>query len=209
MTQNISSQDEKQQPGDAMRRDLVHVFGHRVELSLDERMRFRLPDQLANAIALEMGRVNAHSNLSPAAIQKPAFYFTPGTEKRIFLYPAQNIQVAIQRFESPPPGVEKARLRAARDYFYSMMEFVEADRQNRLQIPAHLRDHAEIDDDNKRIVVVAHNLWLSITSDDSAEDLEAGGREAFENTAPDVLDPVETQTPASPDCQDGGPESNQ
>lgn len=209
MTQNLSSKDENHQAGDAMRRDLVHVFGHRVELSLDERMRFRLPDQLANAIAVEMGRVSAHSNLSPAAIQKPAFYFAPGTEKRIFLYPAQNIQVAIERFESPPPGVEKARLRAARDYFYSMMEFVEVDRQNRLQIPAHLQEHAELNEENKRIVVVAHNLWLSITSDDSAEDLQAGGREAFEDTAPDVLDPVETQTPAPPDCHDGGLESNE
>ncbi len=176
---------------EVLRRDLVHVFGHREVLSLDERMRFRLPDHLAGAIAQEMGRAGAVSALSPAARQKLAFYFVPGTEDRIFLYPAQNIHVAVQRFESPPGEVDRSALRAARDYFYGMMEFVEADRQNRLQIPAHICEHAKISDKGGQIVVVAHNLWLSISSSECAGKLQAGGREAFDAIGADVLDPVE------------------
>lgn len=171
-------------------RGLIHVFGHREELSLDERMRFRLPDHLAGAIACEMGRTSAGSSLAPAARLRLAFYFVPGTRSRIFLYPVQNIEVAIEKFESPPEGVDISQVRAARDYFYSMMEFVEADRQNRLQIPARLCSHANIGDGQRRIVVVAHNLWLSVSGTEAAEKLQAGGRKAFDAIGPDVLDPV-------------------
>ncbi len=175
---------------DAMGRNLVHVFGHRESLSLDERMRFRLPDHLAGALAQEMGRVGAASSLSPAARQRLAFYFVPGTRSRIFLYPAQNIEVAVRRFESPPPGIDHGELRAARDYFYSMMEFVEADRQNRLQIPAHLCEHAQIGEQGRQVVLVAHNLWLSVSSLETAEKLQENARAAFDAIGHDVLDPV-------------------
>lgn len=174
----------------ALQDALVHVFGHRECLSLDERMRFRLPDQLAAALAQEMGRLSAGSTLSPAARLRMAFYFVPGTQGRIFLYPAQNIQVAVNRFESPPDGVDPAGLRAARDYFYGMTEFVEADRQNRLQLPAHLCRHANIGERDSRIVLVAHNLWLSISSEEAAGKLQEAGQKAFETMAAEVLDPV-------------------
>ncbi len=177
--------------GEVLRPELVHVFGYREELSMDERMRFRIPDHLARAIAQEVGRAGALSELSPAARQNMGFYMVPGTGERIFLYPAQNIGVAVKRFESPPPGVDRSDLRAARDYFYSMMEFVEADRQNRLQLPAHLCRHAAIGSDDRRVVVVAHNLWLSVSSCESAKKLQAGGQKAFESLAPEVLDPVQ------------------
>lgn len=181
--------DQVQQPP-ALRQNLVHTFGHRENLSVDGRMRFRLPDHLAGHLQREMGRVDGQSNLPPAAQQRMGFYFVPGTRDRIFLYPAQNIDVAIARFESPPAGSDPQRVRQARDYFYSMMTFVEADRQNRLQIPDHLCDHAGLDDDCGQVVLVGHNLWLSISRSETAEDMQAEGREALEEIGADILDPV-------------------
>ncbi len=191
MDQNMEYSSRRPGGDDMLRPDLVHIFGHRESLKLDDRMRFRLPDHLARAIAQEMGRVSSQSNLSPAARQNLAFYFVPGTGDRVFLYPTQNIQVAVQRFESPPPGVDRSSLRAARDYFYSMMEFVEADRQNRLQIPSHLCEHARIGEKDNQVVVVAHNLWLSVSGSEAASKLQAGGRKAFDSLGPEVLDPVQ------------------
>ena len=183
-------------PGTGLNHGLVHIFGHRDTLSLDARQRFRLPDQLVARLHEEMGRVAGESKLSPAALQRLAFYFVPGTDQRIFLYPAQNIETAISRFESPPAGEDPALVRAARDYFYSMMVFVEADRQNRLQIPEPLCEHAGMQEDERQVVLVAHNLWLSLARTQQAAEMAAVGREALDAVGPNVLDPVRTQPPS-------------
>ncbi len=193
--EKVTPQNGQEQESPALRNDLVHTFGHRESLSVDGRMRFRLPDHLAGHLQREMGRVDGQSNLPPAAQQRMGFYFVPGTQDRIFLYPAQNIDVAISRFESPPPDADSQRVRQARDYFYSMMTFVEADRQNRLQIPEHLCEHADLGEDCDQIVLVGHNLWLSISRSETAEDMQAEGREALEEIGGDILDPV---SPANP-----------
>jgi hypothetical protein len=177
---------------------LVHVVGHRETLSLDARCRFRLPDDLAARLQQELGRLAGGSNLPPSALLRLAFYFVPGTGPRIFLYPAPNIQVAIERFENPPAGLDPEQVRAARDYFYGMMSFVEADRQNRLQIPDALREHAGINGAERQIVLVAHNLWLTILKSSAARDLEIRGRQALELVGPPVLDPVGPARPAEP-----------
>jgi DNA-binding transcriptional regulator/RsmH inhibitor MraZ len=106
------------------------------------------------------------------------------------MFPTANINVAIGRFENPPPGQDPAQIRAARDYFFSMMCFVEADRQNRVQIPEHLLEHAGIKADDKQIVLVCHDLWMAISSEQAAEEERARGREAFEAVGQNVLDPV-------------------
>ena len=183
--------------------NLIHTYGHRETLSLDDRCRFRLPDDLAARLHQEQGRIDSESNLTQAALQRLAFYFVPGTGGRIFLYPAPNIRVAIAGFESPPQGQDPTLLRAARDYFYSMMTFVEADRQNRLQIPDHLREHAAMDNGERQIVLVSHNLWFSIAKESAARERDADGRDALEQVGPSVLDPIqcEQQPSARDDAQ--------
>ena len=171
--------------------NLVHLFGHREMLALDGRHRFRLPDEVARSLEHELGRLSGKSNLPPAAFQRLAFYFVPGTIGRIFVFPTANINVAIGRFENPPPGQDPAQIRAARDYFFSMMCFVEADRQNRVQIPEDLLlKHAGIKADDKQIVLVCHDLWMAISSEQAAKEEQARGREAFEAVGQNVLDPV-------------------
>jgi DNA-binding transcriptional regulator/RsmH inhibitor MraZ len=182
--------------------DLVHIVGHRELLSLDSRCRFRLPDEVARKLERETGRVAGHSDLPPTAFERLSFYFVPGTNDRLFLYPAPNIRVAIDRFENPPPGQDPALLRAARDYFYGMMCFVEADRQNRLQIPEHLREHAGIEGAEDHVVLVCHNLWLTVVKGSAAKQLDTTGREALEQVGPSVLDPVDTAQ--QPSTQDSG-----
>lgn len=172
---------------------LVHIFGHRETLRLDARCRFRLPDDLARRLQQEIGRVAGQSNLPPAALERLAFYFVPGTAGRLFLYPPQNIGVAIARFDSPPDGQDPDLVRAARDYFYSMMCFVEADRQHRLQIPEHLREHGGVDGGESHVVLTAHDLWLTVAKSSVAKDLDARGRKALEEVGPSLLDPVRTQ----------------
>jgi len=167
----------------------ARVFGFREVLSLDTRHRFRLPDTLAANLYQEQGRVWQATNLPRAAVQRLAFYFVPGTKRRIFLYPASNIELAIERFEYPSPGQDPDELRAARDYFYSAMSFVEADRQNRLQIPEHLLEHAGLEHE-RQLVLMSHNYWLSIAATSVAKDICTRGKDALEKVGPNVLDPV-------------------
>jgi len=180
---------------------LVRILGYRETVSLDARHRFRLPDGLASALYVEQGRVAGTSGVPGTVLNRLAFYFVPGTNRRIFLYPACNIEVAIERFESPPAGVDPEQLRAARDYFYAAMSFVEADRQNRLQIPEHLVQHAGLEPHERQVVLVSHCHWLSIARVSVAADLDRRGREALDAVGPSVLDPVVPQQP--PSAQDG------
>lgn len=167
---------------------MVRLFGFRETLSLDDRGRFRMPDTLAGALQQELGR------LAPArpaaAFDRLALYFVPGTGQRIFLYPAPNVRLAVDSFESPPPGMDPEQVRRARDYFYQRMRFVEADKQNRFQLPDGLREHADIGEEADRVSLVAHNHWLALSRSDLAERRTQRNLEAFEAAAPDLLNPV-------------------
>ncbi|MHC5035596.1 MAG: hypothetical protein ACYTFZ_11235 [Planctomycetota bacterium] len=172
--------------------DLVRLFGYQAFLSLDARGRFRLPDDLSAAIHRELGRIQqAAASAAPvAAFERLALYFVPGTRERVFLYPAPNIHLAVESFEGPPPGMEPEVVRQARDYFYSRMRFVEADKQNRLLIPETLRLHAGIDEQVQQIALVAHNFWLALMRSELVEQRAAENLAAFEQAAPDLLNPV-------------------
>jgi DNA-binding transcriptional regulator/RsmH inhibitor MraZ len=180
----------------------VRLFGFQDSLSLDARGRFRLPDELAATVHREMGRLQstAGAEAPAAAYQKLAFYFVPGTGKRIFLYPVPNIDLAVSAFESPPPGLEPDVVRRARDYFYFRMRFTEADKQNRLVIPEGLRRHADIDETVSQVTLVAQNFWLALSRTEAVEQATAENLEAFEQAAPDLLNPVyRTPRPSSPE----------
>jgi DNA-binding transcriptional regulator/RsmH inhibitor MraZ len=173
---------------------LVRLIGYHETLRLDERGRFRLPDDLAGALQRELGRT-AQANGAAAAMPagRLALYFVPGTENRVFLYPAPNIDLAVDRFENPPPGMDPQQVRRARDYFYYRMRFVEADKQNRFQVPEGVRQHAEIDEDVQHVSLVAHGNWLSLSRSDAEDQRALDNRAAFEMAAPDLLNPVYRQ----------------
>jgi DNA-binding transcriptional regulator/RsmH inhibitor MraZ len=177
----------------------VRLFGYQDSLSLDARGRFRLPDELSATVHREMGRLQASggAEAAVAAYQKLAFYFVPGTAKRVFLYPVPNIDLAISAFESPPPGLEPHVVRSARDYFYYRMRFVEADKQNRLVIPEGLRRHADIDEAVSQVTLVAQNFWLALSRTEAVEQATTENLEAFEQVASDLLDPVYRTPPSS------------
>jgi len=172
---------------------LVTFFGFQDTLSLDARGRFRLPDELANA-------VRARSKPFPGAsgYERLSFYFVPGTGDRIFLYPVPNVQMVIDRFENPPPGMDPAEIRQARDYFYHCMRYVEGDRQNRFGIPDAVREHAGITDDVQRITVVAHNHWLSLGRADLEEQRAQENRQTFRKVSADFMDPAYPTAPTPP-----------
>lgn len=172
---------------------LVRLFGVQEVLSLDNRGRFRLPDDLAGALRHELGRVGCGS-----AQDRLALYFVPGTARRIFLYPVPNVHLAVDRFENPPHGLDPAVVRRARDYFYYRMRFVEGDRQNRFNIPEGARQHAGIDDDVQQIAVVAHNYWLSFSRADLEEQRALENLATFDQAADELLDPVYRVIPAPP-----------
>lgn len=171
---------------------LVRVVGFQESLSLDERGRFRLPDDLAAALQRELGRVGGG-----AAFDRLALYFVPASGKRVFLYPVPNVRLALDRFEKPPAGMDPAVVRRARDYFYFRMRFVEADRQNRFSIPDGVRQHAGIDEAVQQITVVAHNNWLSLSRTDMEEQRAVEDLAAFDAAADELLDPVCPAPPAS------------
>ncbi len=179
---------------------LIRLFGYQEELSLDPRGRFRLPDNLVAVLHQELGRVR---HVDPSLAQGPAverlsFYLVPGTRKRIFIYPTPNVGLAIESFESPPPGIDPEIIRHAREYLYHRMRYVEADKQNRVAISEGLRDHAEIDESVQQITLTAHNCWLALTRSELAEQRVRENLEAFKQAAPDLLDPVNPRPPAAP-----------
>jgi DNA-binding transcriptional regulator/RsmH inhibitor MraZ len=178
----------EQSAGNSGNGRLVRLRGYEESVSLDTRARFRMPDLLAGALQRELGRAQAHA--SPAAFERLSLYFVPGTRKRIFLYPAPNIELAVQSFEGPPPGLEPETIRRARDYFYHRMRFVEADKQNRFVIPDGLRQHAGIDEEAQQVTLVAHNYWLALSRSELVEQETQENRAAFEQAATDLLDPA-------------------
>ena len=171
---------------------LARLLGYQEAVSLDARGRFRLPDDVSGALQRELGRLQRSSTAEtpPAAFERLSFYFVPGTLKRIFLYPTPNIRLAVQSFETPPPGLPPNVVRHARDYFYLRMRFVEADKQNRLVIPEGLRQHAGIDEKVEQITLVAQNYWLALSRTELVEQRAADDLKAFEQAAADLLDPV-------------------
>ena len=80
---------------------LVRIFGYQESLRLDARGRFRIPDELAAALQRQLGRLGESGAARPAAFERLAFYFVPGTGRRIFLYPTPNIDLAVERFDLP------------------------------------------------------------------------------------------------------------
>ena len=177
--------------------ELVHVHGYRSSLKLDSRFRFRLPDDLSAYLRVEFGRAAAGASMPSAALSRLAFYLVPGPGQRLLLYPGPNIKVAIERFENPSVGADPAQLRQARDYFYSMMRFLDADAQGRILLPPHLRRHAGIETPNEGIVLTSHNLWLTLMQASVAEEEDLRVREALEAVGADVLDPVWPARPPS------------
>ncbi|MCD6416088.1 MAG: hypothetical protein J7M08_05270 [Planctomycetes bacterium] len=179
---------------------LVRLLGYREVLSLDQRGRFRLPDQLAAVLREEVARLRQ----SPSALnQTPAFsrlsfYFVPATEKRILLYPLPNIGLAIQSFEDPPPGFDHDLIRRAREYFYAHMRFVEADKQNRLAVPEDLKEHADIDETVKQVTLVAHHHWLVLTPSELAKEHLERNKPAFDEIADELLNPAYPPPEKSP-----------
>ncbi len=178
--------------GDNGRSQFVRVFGHQAALSLDARGRFRIPDDLAAAVQRELGRVQglAQGTAPASAFERLAFYMVPGTRERIFLYPLPNVPLAIRRIENPPADMQPGQIRGFRDYFFRRTRYLEADRQNRLAIPEGLRQHAGIGDDVQQIDLVAQNYWLVLTRAEAAQQRETDDREAFEQVADDLLDPL-------------------
>lgn len=169
---------------------LVHICGYPQVLSLDERFRFRIPDDLAQRLHREMGRVAGDSHMPPAAFERLSLYFVAGPNQRILLFAPCNIRVPMQRFENPPPGADPVQIRAARDYFYRMMQFVEADRQNRFVIPEHLRQHGGIDEPEREVLLITHDLWLVLVRSSLAREEDRMGREALDQLGADIIDPV-------------------
>jgi len=194
---NVVPLGNKEAPGDSsLEPGLVHLFGFRELLRLDDRFRFRIPDHLAGRLHREIGRVAGNAQMPPAAFERLSFYFVPGPRQRLLLFSSVNIRVAIQRFERPASPSDAAMVRAARDYFYSMMRFVEADRQNRFAIPDHLREHAGIEGAEREVLLTTHNLWLVLARGSLAVEEDRKGREAFDQIGDDILDPV--QGPQNP-----------
>ena len=171
---------------------LVRLFGYHASLSLDARGRFRMPDDLAGAVQLALGRAqgDAQAAAPASAFQRLSFYMVPATRERIFLYPVPNVRLAVGRVENPPAEMPADKARGARDYFFRMTRYMEADKQNRLAIPEGLRQHAAIGEDVQQIDLVAQNYWLALSRAEAAEQREAGDRDTFEEVGDDLLDPV-------------------
>lgn len=170
---------------------LMRLLGYQDVVSLDSRGRFRIPDDLAGMLQRALGSLQRSGAPQPPAVfERLSLYFVPGTQKRIFLYPAPNIRLAVESFDNPPPGLSPDVVRRARDYFYLRMRFVEADKQNRLVIPEGLREHAGIDEHVQQITLVAQNYWLALSRTELMEQRAAEAGDAFEEAADEFLDPV-------------------
>jgi len=78
--------------------DKVHIYGFRESLRLDDRSRFRIPDELAAILHEEFGRTRGESNVPSSAFQRLGFYFAPGPASKIFLYPGSSDILAVWNY---------------------------------------------------------------------------------------------------------------
>lgn len=187
---------------------LIEIFGRGDPLSLDARKRFRLPDALVDELRVAFHRVATHTDLSPDAINRLPFYFAPGTQNRIFLVPAPNLHVLTDRLEHPAAGSDPVQVRKARDYFYSLLRYADADRQNRLQIPDALQRHAGIEDGAESVSLICRGLWFVLCRAETEQQMLADGKAAFDQYGDDLLDPIEPGMPNEGPSDQSGPQSH-
>jgi len=168
----------------------MQVLGYEEDLKIDARGRFRLPGQLARILRKALDStslVGAPATPADDDDDRLGLYFAPGSGSRIFIYPVPNIYLAVDGFNNPPAGADPHQIRAARDYFYYRLRFVQGDRQNRFQLPDGLRKHARIDDSVEQISIIARGSWLTLMPSSRTDEFDQG---AFDAVAADMLDPV-------------------
>jgi DNA-binding transcriptional regulator/RsmH inhibitor MraZ len=170
----------------------IQILGYDEDLKLDDRGRFRLPGQLARILrkALEAAPLVDAPVTPTDDDERLGLYFAPGLDRRIFIYPVPNIHLAVDGFNRPAPGADPQQVRAARDYFYYRLRFVQGDRQNRFQLPDGLRAHAEIDASVDQITIIARERWLTLMPTSRTAELARTGFAAFDAVAADMLDPI-------------------
>ena len=161
-----------------------------------------MPDGLARNLLQEMARLAGKSDLLPGALERLSFYFVVAADQQVLLFPAPNVHIAIERWESPPADCDEGLWRSARNYFYRMMCFAEADRQNRLQIPDHIREHAGINGSDDHIALVCRDLWVSLVKGSALKQQDVTGGEALNQLGPGVQDPVHRPQPLQRDASE-------
>jgi DNA-binding transcriptional regulator/RsmH inhibitor MraZ len=176
---------------------LVTLVGFQAVVSKDKRGRLRMPEEMVRMVDRRLARLQGMLG-GAVGPQRQAFYFTPATGSRLFLYPLPNIELAKRRINNPPRSMDPERARAVRDYFYETVAYAEPDRQNRLQIPDALSEHAKLDDVDQ-VKIVAHDYYFVLEAAEQAEEGRSERRVIFENAAVDLMDPAYGYEELQPD----------
>jgi len=108
----------------------------------------------------------------PAAFRydlKEKFILTKGIEKCLYIYPEEEWIDLVERLKKAMPSSKEANRKALR-FFSSNATECELDKQGRILIPQHLREHASL---NKELLFVGSLNKVEIWSPDLYEDADA------------------------------------
>lgn len=172
---------------------LIPVAGLNYDLLLDDRLRIRLPDELADLLRDAVMKQIEGADIRRSEIRL-AFYLAPGTNRRLLLYPRGNHELATEAVERPRPGLDPVKVRSARNHFYYHFQYVEADKFNRLTIPERHRKLIGLGEEGRKIMLRAKKYYFEIMSEQAFEHLDSVGRNDFEEVGDDLLDPVDPWT---------------
>jgi DNA-binding transcriptional regulator/RsmH inhibitor MraZ len=168
---------------------LIRVAGLNHDLLLDDRLRIRIPDELARYLIREQGRLSGQPSAAPSDVRL-GFYLAPGTRGRILLYPSLNAALATWAVEHPPAGLDPKAVRSARNFFYYHFQYVEADKFNRLLIPEQIRELTNLGRENRKVFVRGKQYYFELMDESAFGELCQVGKDDFERIGDDLLDRV-------------------
>ena len=120
------------------------------------------------------------------------FFMTRGFDKSIFLFPRQ--QWDIIRGQAARYSSMDAHAIDFRRMFFGSVEEVQLDKQGRVPVPPHLREHAEIDKD---IVFVGVDDHLELWSRENWRAFQERQENAFKQTAAALFTPQPMEAAAA------------
>jgi MraZ protein len=110
------------------------------------------------------------------------FIVTRGLDNCLFVYPQAEWRILEEKIKELPTS--HADTRAFVRMFFSGAVEVELDKQGRIVIPQHLRDHARVERD---VFVIGVSTKVEIWSRESWEKYSAEARQSYENIAETIV----------------------
>jgi len=111
------------------------------------------------------------------------FVLTRGLDNSLFVYPIDQWRLLEEKIKELPTS--RADTRAFVRLFFSGAVETEQDKQGRMTIPQHLREHAKIERD---VYIIGVSTKIEIWAKETWEEYTAQARQSYEEIAENIID---------------------